>query len=111
MLAGNNLQELYLDLDKLNSDDWLNFAQKIYSLLKTELQGSSGFIKKLKNSNVLSNEHLFNNFISEIKDKHQSNLDKNINQLATNILDLNKSFSDDLAFNYLNNIMLHVDED
>ena len=111
MLVGNNLQDFYLDLEKLNSDDWLNFAQNIYFLLKAELQGSNGFIKKLKNSNSLNNGHLFENFISEIKDKHLSNLDKNINQLATNILDLNKSFSDDLAFNYLNYIRLHVDED
>lgn len=100
-----------MDLDKLDNDDWLNVAQNIYFLLKTELQGSNGFIKKLKNSSSLDNEYLFDNFINEIKDKHLSNLDKNINQLATNILDLNKNFSDDLAFNYLNYISLHVDED
>ena len=98
-----------MNLDKLSHDDWLIDAKNINLILKSELQGSNGFIKKLKNLNPVNHEPLFNDFVEKMSDKHLSNLDKNINQLAAKILDINKNFSDELVFNYLKYIKLYSD--
>ena len=41
-----------IDFYALEKNDWINDSQKIYALLKEELQNSNGIIKKIKKKHI-----------------------------------------------------------
>ena len=88
----------------LEGQNWVEISQKIYTILKIDLQGSNGLIKKLKQNLDKTNINLFYQKASDIKKMSNFSLDTEINNIADIVLESKKLFINELCFNFLNSL-------
>ena len=90
-----------IDFYALEKNDWINDSQKIYALLKEELQNSNGIIKKIKKNILDEKEKKISLLLDKFDTALNLNLDNEINKLCNSIQILNLQSNNELSYNFL----------
>ena len=90
-----------IDFYALEKNDWINDSQKIYALLKEELQNSNGIIKKIKKNILDEKEKKISLLLDKFDMALNLNLDNEINKLCNSIQILNLQSNNELSYNFL----------
>ena len=90
---------------KLASEDWITSAIELRNSLKLEIQGNKGFWKKLRefqDEREVKSEiaKLMTNFVRNVQKTDAISVDEHVNQLASDIWNLNEQFTLKIAWDF-----------
>ena len=90
------------DYSSLALPDWEQFAKRIYTPLKKELQGGQGFIRKIKEIDEPNRKGEISGEMSRFFNKNDlTGLDEEINDLANSMLEINDRYSTKIYYDHI----------
>lgn len=90
------------EYSKLAHQNWEQFAKRIYTPLKKELQGGQGFIRKIKEVDEADRKGEISTKMGGFFNKNDlTGLDEKINDLASSMLEINDRYSTKIYYDHI----------